>query len=71
MGCGTAMVVSTGLKSAVYTVYLGGYSVSAYAAIFALALNFFLVMAGTAVLGTRGQGVDLTSAEDYIEHMLT
>ena len=71
MGFGTAMVLSTGLKSAVYTVQIGPYALSAYAALFAVIVNYMTTLCVSTVLGTRGQGVDRTAAEDYFEDSLT
>lgn len=71
MASGSAMVASTGLKSAVYTVHLGAYSLSAYAALFALATNFAVTAATHLLLGVRGQAVDQTQPEDYLEDILT
>jgi SSS family solute:Na+ symporter len=71
MGCGTAMVMSSGLKSAVYTVHLGAYSLSAYAALFALATNFTVALAASVAVGIRGDGVDHTRPDDYHEDIVT
>jgi hypothetical protein len=59
------------LKSAVYTVQIGPYALSAYAALFAVIVNYMTTLGVSMVLGTRGQGVDRTAAEDYFEDSLT
>jgi SSS family solute:Na+ symporter len=66
MVSGTAMVASTGLKSAVYVLHLGGFTVSAYAALFALAANLATLLIAGLVPGTRGRGMDETTAADYV-----
>jgi len=67
MVAGTAMAASTGFKSAVYSVHLGGVTVAAYAALDAFVLNIVVAAAATLVLDTLpvARARDETAARDH------
>ncbi|TWJ16571.1 monocarboxylate uptake permease MctP [Geobacter argillaceus] len=69
MASGTAMMASSGFKSPLYTVHLGEMSFSAYAGVFALALNLLMAVALTPVCKALGieHREDKTKPEDYNE----
>jgi SSS family solute:Na+ symporter len=66
------MMAATGFTSPIYTIHLGGMAVTAYAGVFALALNLIVAIAFTPVcdfLGIR-RWEDKTRAEDYNEELI-
>jgi solute:Na+ symporter, SSS family len=69
MACGTAMVWSQGLKSAVFPLHIGGTTLASYAAMDALIVN--LAVAGALTVLLRALGMDRPSDEtvaaDYAE----
>jgi len=69
MVAGTAMVAASGFKSPIYTLHLGTLAVSAYAGVFALALNLAVAVALTPLCDALGMKrlADTTRPEDYDE----
>jgi len=71
MVSGTAMMAATGFKSPIYTIHLGDMAVTAYAGVFALALNLIVAVALTPICDLLGMGrrEDRTSPTDYDEEV--
>jgi len=67
MGVGTYMAIAQSFKSSIFPVDLFGVTVSAYAAIWALAVNLIVAAVLTLILRAVSQGEteDLTSPADY------
>jgi SSS family solute:Na+ symporter len=67
MGAGTAMAVSLGLKSSVYSIHFLGQVYPMYAAVPALLLNLLVSACFTLIfsLANVGRGTDATAAENY------
>nr|WP_168206106.1 sodium:solute symporter [Geobacter sp. FeAm09] len=66
---GTAMVAASGFKSSIYTIHVGTLAISAYAGVFALALNLLVSVALTPLCDAFGMKRldDTTRPEDYDE----
>jgi len=64
---GTAMVATSGFKSAIYTLHLGGTAIAAYAGVYALAANLVVAVVLTLVFDALGvkRLPDKTQQEDY------
>lgn len=64
---GTAMVAASGFKSSIYTLHIGSLAISAYAGVFALALNLVVTVLATPLCDALHikRFNDITSAEDY------
>jgi SSS family solute:Na+ symporter len=71
MAVGTAMAIDQDFKSSVYPLDLFGLHINAYEAIFALAANLIVSIAGTALLRALHvpDGPDDTRDEDYLERV--
>ena len=72
MIAGTAMVAASGFKSPIYTIHFGTLAISAYAGVFALALNLLVSIALTPIcdaVGMKRLG-DETRPEDYDEDVV-
>jgi SSS family solute:Na+ symporter len=71
MAVGTAMAIDQDFKSSVYPLDLFGLHINAYEAIFALAANLVVSIAGTALLRALRvpDGPDDTRDEDYLERV--
>jgi SSS family solute:Na+ symporter len=67
MMTGTSMVATSGFKSAVYTLHLGGMAIPAYAGVYALAANLIVAVVLTLVFDAMGMKrlPDHTRQEDY------
>lgn len=67
MGVGTYMAIAQSFKSSIFPVDLFGVTVSAYAAVWALAVNLIVAVVLTLILRAVSQGetADLTSPADY------
>ena len=67
MVAGTAMVAASGFKSPIYTIHLGDLAVSAYAGVFALALNLLVSIVLTPVCDAFGikRLDDATRPDEY------
>jgi SSS family solute:Na+ symporter len=66
---GTAMVATSGFKSAIYTLHLGSMTIPAYAGVYALAVNLIISVVLTLVFDAVGMKrlPDKTRQEDYDE----
>jgi SSS family solute:Na+ symporter len=66
---GTAMVAASGFKSSIYTIHFGSLAISAFAGVFALALNLLVSIVLTLICDATGMKrlADNTSPEDYDE----
>jgi len=66
---GTAMVATSGFKSAIYTLHLGSMTIPAYAGVYALAVNLIVSVVLTLVFDAVGMKrlPDKTRQEDYDE----
>jgi SSS family solute:Na+ symporter len=66
---GTAMVAASGFKSSIYTIHFGSLAISAFAGVFALALNLLVSIALTLICDATEMKrlADITSPEDYDE----
>jgi Na+/proline symporter len=71
MAVGTAMAIDQDFKSSVYPLDIFGLHINAYEALFALAANLIVAVAGTALLRALRvpDGSDDTRAEDYLERV--
>jgi len=67
MGIGTYMAVAQNMNSSVYALHLFGYVVPAYAAVYALIVNFIVAIVFTLLFRALGvkNGVDQTTSLDY------
>lgn len=72
MVAGTAMVAASGFKSPLYTIHLGATAVTAYAGVFALALNLAVAAILTLLCDALGMErlADRTAPEDYDERLV-
>jgi len=70
---GTAMVATSGFKSAIYTLHLGSMSIPAYAGVYALAINLIVTVVLTVIFDAIGikRLPDKTRQEDYDEDAVT
>jgi solute:Na+ symporter, SSS family len=66
---GTAMVATSGFKSAIYTLHLGSTAIPAYAGVYALAVNLIVTVVLTVIFDAMGMKrlPDITRQEDYDE----
>ncbi len=64
MIAGTGMVAATGMKSAVFTLVVFGFTLPGYAAVYAVLVNLAIAVPLTLILGA-GRGTDRTLPEDY------
>jgi len=66
---GTAMVATSGFKSAIYTLHLGSMTIPAYAGVYALAVNLVVAVVLTSIFDAIGikRLPDTTQREDYEE----
>jgi SSS family solute:Na+ symporter len=66
---GTAMVAASGFKSSIYTIHFGSLAISAFAGVFALALNLLVSIVLTLICDATGMKrlADNTNPEDYDE----
>lgn len=73
MIAGTLMTAVSGFKSPVYTFYVGGTAIAAYAGIFALLFNIIVSVILTALFDALGikRFSDETKPEDYLEESPT
>ncbi len=69
---GTAMVATSGFKSAIYTLHLGSMTIPAYAGVYALAVNLIISVILTMIFDAMGikRLPDETRQEDYDENTL-
>jgi len=73
MATGTAMVATSGFKSAIYTLHLGSLAIPAYAGVYALAANLVVAVILTLVFDAIGikRLPDKTRQEDYDDDAVT
>ena len=66
---GTWMAGSTGLKSSIFTIHLGGTAIPGYAALWSLAINLVVAIVVSAIVRVSGMksAEDRTRPEDYLD----
>ncbi|MGZ4112832.1 MAG: sodium:solute symporter, partial [Tumebacillaceae bacterium] len=67
MAYGTWMAIDQNMKSSIYPIHIGSYTISGYAAIWALVLNFVVAFVFTLIFRAMNvkSGVDQTRKADY------
>jgi solute:Na+ symporter, SSS family len=66
---GTWMAGSTGLKSSIYAIHLGGTAIPGYAALWSLAINLVVAIVVSVIVSVAGMksSEDRTRPEDYLD----